>query len=340
MINMEFRDPWLLLVALLAPLAARWMMRPRGVAQYSSADLLDDLPRSLRQSLRWLPAVLVGLAVVGLSVALARPRSPRSETRIRGQGIAIMLVIDRSGSMDARDLVPDDIRQNRLDVVKTVVRAFVLGEHGVGKGRPNDVIGLVTFAAFADGICPLTMDHGNLVQLIEDTQLATVDEDGTAVGDGLGLAVSRLRECKVASKVVILLTDGQNNAGVVEPLQAAMLAKDSQIRVYCIGAGTRGRAPIPQRDELGRTYLVSTYVDIDERTLRRIARESGGKYFRATDLQSLAEVYTEIDQLEKSEVSEVRYLLYDEHYFPWVMTGFVLLILAFLADALWFRPYP
>ncbi len=340
MFDGTFRDPWLLSLSLLAPLAWWLCRRTPPLASYSSLGWLASIRPSWRVRLEWLPRLLLAAAIVAISVGLARPRSPRAETHVSGQGIAMMLVADHSSSMDARDLVPDDLQQNRLDVTKRVLRDFVLGDKSGAKGRPNDLIGLVSFAGYADGICPLTLDHHNLVQMIDELEIADVEDDGTAIGDGLALGVERLRKSKAVSKVIILLTDGSNNAGAIDPLVAARLAADLKIRVYCIGAGTRGIAPQPRIDAFGRTVLVQTPVDIDERLLRKIADQTGGRYFRATDARSLGEIYRQIDALERSQVTERRYLQYDEHFPRWVSASVVLVSLALILGNTVFRSSP
>jgi Ca-activated chloride channel family protein len=235
------------------------------------------------------------------------------------------MVVDRSGSMQARDFVRGDTSINRLDVVKDVFRAFVAGE-GVADGRPDDLIGLVVFARYADGLCPLTLDHGNLLSILADVEIVTEQsEDGTAIGEGLALAVERLRGIEVSSKVVLLLTDGVSNVGDIDPLQAADLAAQHGIKVYAIGAGTTGLAPVPVQAAGGRMVLRQAYVEIDEETLRQIAQRTGGRYFHAANARGLTEVIEEIDRLERSEVTEIRYLTYEYHYAGWVGAGLLLM---------------
>ena len=324
MFSWEFRDPWFLGIALCAPffyfLLAK---RSPASATYSNLDLFDDTPRTWRTRLANIPAQLFALAVVAMAIALAGPRTPDDETRVRREGIAIVMAVDRSGSMQARDMVKGDVGVDRLAVVKAMFRQFVLGD-GTGKswtgdvrrGRPDDVIGLVAFARYADGLCPLTLDHGNLINVADDLEIVTErSEDGTAMGEGLALAVERLRRHPAASKVAVLLTDGVNNAGDIAPMAAAELAAAHDIKVYCIGAGTKGLAPFPAQDPFtGRTVLRAVQVDIDEQTLKSIAGKTGGRYFRATDAKSLAEIYSEIDRLERTEITELRYLEYHEWY--------------------------
>jgi Ca-activated chloride channel family protein len=219
----------------------------------------------------------------------------------------------------------------------------VLGSRGnAGRGRPDDTIGLVAFAGYADSLCPLTLDHGNLVSIVDDLEIVKRrDEDGTALGDGLALAVERLRRIQAKSKVVILLTDGVHNAGAIDPDRAAELAASQNIKVYCIGAGTDGLAPFPSVDPFtGRAILRPTFVEIDEQTLRDIAQTTGGRYYRATDKEGLSEIYAEIDQLERTKITEVRYLQYTEHYGSFVLTGLGLMAAAAVAGATVFRTLP
>lgn len=254
-----------------------------------------------------------------------------------------MMIVDRSSSMNARDLVRDDQSLDRLSVVTGVFERFVLGDRGqTSLGRPADMIGLVTFAGYADSICPLTSDHGNLTSLVRQVEIVNSrSEDGTAIGDGLGLAVERLRQSKVQSKVAILLTDGVNNAGMIDPLKAAELAAANDIKVYCIGAGTNGIAPVPVRDPFSRRVVLRGMpVEIDEDTLRKIADTTGGQYFRATDEDALTRIYRQIDELERTKVEEIRYLNYTEHFTQFVLLGLGLASTACLLAATLFQRLP
>ncbi len=282
------------------------------------------------------------LAFVALVVALSRPRTPQRETQITREGIAIMTVVDLSSSMDARDMVEEDRALNRLSVVKDVFVDFVEGtDRTAGRGRPDDLIGMVTFARYADSVCPLTLDHGNLINIVKDLEIvAQRQEDGTALGDGLGLAVERLRRSKAKSRIAILLTDGVTNAGVIEPMKAAELAAENDIKVYCIGVGTEGMAPVPYTDMFGRARLVPQPVEIDEKTLKEIAEKTSGRYFRAVDKDALAEIYREIDGLERTEVSEVKYLQYTEHFPYFVASGLCLIATALVLNGSLFRRLP
>jgi Ca-activated chloride channel family protein len=335
----ELRDPLFLAVALLAPLLYALATRLPSSVTYSTLSLVDRAPRSWRARLASLPALLLAAAVVALAVALAGPRTGDATTRVRRQGIAIAIVVDRSGSMQARDFVRGDVSVSRLDVVKSVFHRFVSGEDG-GGGRPDDLVGLVGFARYADGLCPLTLDHGNLLAILDDVELPSdPQEDGTAIGEGLALAVERLRRYDT-SKVVILLSDGVNNAGDIDPLQAADLAAQHGIKVYAIGAGVTGYAPIPVRLRGGRTVLQRAFVEMDERTLRTIAERTGGRYFHASDAKGLEQVIEEIDRLERSELTEVRYLEYEYHYAGFVATALALLVGSALLSATALRRLP
>ncbi|MDA0657203.1 MAG: VWA domain-containing protein [Planctomycetota bacterium] len=331
--NLEFHDPWCLLLAMLAPLAYIWCARRGGYLTYSSGSLVNDLPISWRMRFGGLPAQMMGLSAIGLAVALARPRSPDTESRVRHEGIAIMMAVDRSGSMQARDLVSGDMSINRLQVAQQVLHKFVLGSPGKNLGRVDDLVGLVSFAGYADSACPLTTDHLNLVNLVEQMQIASDrEEDGTAIGDALALCVERLRGSTAASRIIILLTDGVNNTGISTPQQAAELAKSYGIKIYCVGAGTEGYAPVPVQmgPDPRNVVLQREQVHIDEETLTQVAQATGGQYFRATDATTLDEIYSQIDLLERSEITETRYLQYTEHFSSVLLPSLGLIVTALL----------
>jgi Ca-activated chloride channel family protein len=335
----EFRDPLLLLLALLAPLLYVLATRIPASVTYSSLQVVDRAARSWRVRLAPLPGLLLAVALVALAIALAGPREGDATTRVRREGIAIAIVVDRSGSMRARDFVRNDASVSRLDVVKSVFRRFVGGKDS-RTGRPNDLVGLIALARYADGLCPLTLDHGNLLAILEEVAIPTEpQEDGTAIGEGLALAVERLRRHD-ATKVVILLTDGVNNAGDIDPLQAADLAAQHGIKVYAIGAGVTGYAPVPVQLPGGRTILQRAFVEIDEKTLAAIAERTGGRYFHASDAEGLGKVVEEIDQLERSELTEVRYLEYEYHYAAFVATALALVAISALLSGTVLRRVP
>lgn len=262
---------------------------------------------AIRPWLRWAAMVLV---IIGL----ARPRSARGEETIETDAIDIMMAVDVSSSMNAMDFSP-----NRLVAAKQTAASFI-------DSRPNDRIGLVIFAAQAFTQCPLTNDHTVLKLLLEGVQQGWV-QDGTAIGLGLAQAVLRLKESETLSKVVILLTDGVNNRFEVNPLDAMQLAQQYDIKVYTIGMGTNGYADVPRSDFAGNTKVVQELVEIDEELLTQIATETGGKYFRATDMTDLQRVYEEIDILEKTKVEVTRFIRYEEWYWPFVIAALLLLLM-------------
>ena len=314
----ELAHPWYLLAALAVVPLVWWSRRAAGRVTFSS---LAALPASAtwRTRLAWLPDALVGVAGLCLAVALAGPRAGLEDSRIRREGIAIAMVVDNSGSMMALDLT-------RLDAVKRVFVQFVRGGKGL-RGRPDDLIGLVSFARYADTRSPLTLDHDNLAVAASELQMVSDPaEDGTAVGEGLALAVERLREAPVASRVAILLTDGVSNAGEIAPTAAAELAREAGVKVYTVGAGTNGTARIKLTDpRTGQQFEDEVPVQIDEDTLRVIADRTGGQYFRATDFGGLRQVYREIDRLERARIDEDRF---GDHrqYYTWMVVAAMLAI--------------
>lgn len=350
MLEWDFRNPSLLAVALVAPFVFLLAIRSPSTVMFSSLELLAGAPKSLRARLTKLPALLLALASVALAVALAGPRVGDATTQLRREGIAITMVVDHSGSMRALDFVRDQEQVDRLEVVKEVFREFVLGG-SAGQGRVDDLIGLVGFARYADGLCPLTLDHGNLVQILEDLEIAKLGEDGTALGEGLGLAVERLRRREDISKVAILLTDGVSNTGDLKALEAAELAAAHDVKVYCIGIGSTGTAPFPRidrrtgevvRDRFDRVVLERrpVGVELDEDTLKKIAERTGGKYFNARTIEGLSSVYRAIDELERREITEVRYLQYEEKYPIFVGAALACLLLAGLLAGTVLRRLP
>ncbi len=335
----EFRDPVFLAFGLLAPLVYWMATRSPSVVKYSSLALLDHAPHSWRVRLLPLPAICFALATLALSIALAGPRIGDHTSKVHREGIAMVLVVDRSGSMNARDFVANDRSIDRLAAVKQVLERF-LGSDGDTAGRPDDLIGLVAFARYADSIAPLTLDHGNLNSIIDDLEIVTDrNEDGTAVGEGLALAVERLRRHEAKSKVVILLTDGVSNVGDISAGQAADLAVAHNIKVYTVGAGKTGYAPFPVEFR-GQTVLRQAFVELDERSLQDIAERTGGTYFHAENVSALEDVYEEIDGLERTEIIEIRYLQYEEHYAAFAGAGLLLILVAAVASQSFLRRLP
>jgi Ca-activated chloride channel family protein len=340
--GLEFRDPSMVLFAILVPIVFVLARRSQGQIIFSALHIIPSV-RTLRTRLVWVPAFLLSVAALLLIFAAMGPRVGNRDSEVKKEGIAIMMAMDTSGSMQALDLDQneDDTEQNRLDVVKVVFEEFVLG-NGDLSGRRNDSIGLIRFAGFADTACPLTLDHGNLVGVAKGVDIVTEQtEDGTAIGDGLALAVSRIKKSPARSKVIILLTDGVNNSGVESPLAAAELARTEGVKVYTIGAGTNGLAPVRVADPFsGRSVLRSMPVQIDEETLKKIAEISGGLYFRATDYDRLKEVYATIDRLEKTELKQVLFRQYTEYFRHLVGFGLLFALLGIFLDATYFRRTP
>jgi Ca-activated chloride channel family protein len=333
----EIVHPSYLALAALALPAAWWAQRAAGRVVFSSLDALPSAS-SWRTRLAWSPTALLALAVVALCVALSGPRKGVGHTEIRRDGIAIMMTVDISGSMRALDLSEGPTERTRLDAVKQVFVQFV-------KGRRDDAIGLVSFARYADTRSPLTLDHDNLALAAEGLALVTDQhEDGTAVGEGLALAVERLRDSPARSKVAIVLTDGVSNAGEIAPLAAADLARDAGVKVYTIGAGTNGSAPVRVDDPFnGGTRLVRTPVQLDEDTLRAIADRAGGRYFRATDAAALRQVYRDIDRLERTDLreqSKPRFRDHEQYYGWFVAAAMILIAVALLLRGTFLRRLP
>jgi Ca-activated chloride channel family protein len=300
---------------LLLPLAVLpwWRLldgRMRGRVEFSSIGLLAACTGSLWVRLRFLPTLLRSLAILLLVACLARPGKADEQTRVFVEGIAIELVVDRSGSMRALDFTIGGRSVDRLTAVKRVVEEFVAGGDGL-PGRPSDLIGLVAFARHADTLCPLTLDHQHLLAALAAVRMPDEpSEDGTAIGDALAMSVERMRDLEdrreIKSRIVILLTDGESNAGAIEPLMAAEIARAYGVKVYTIGVGTRGFAKVPYQ-VMGRTILRDEPVSIDEETLRQVAAVTGGEYFRATDTDSLRRIYETIDSLERTRTEQRRY---------------------------------
>ena len=317
---MHFASPYYLwLLTALVPMAGYYVWRTLqgGAAiQISSVDGVVRAPKTIRYYLRHLPFVLRAAAFALLVVALARPQDVERLSHTNTEGIDIMLAIDVSGSMLARDFRPD-----RITAAKEVAGSFIADRYG-------DRIGLVAFAGEAFTQSPLTTDQGTLQTLLSRIRSGLI-EDGTAIGNGLATAINRLRESEAKSKVIILLTDGVNNHGEIAPLTAAEIAKAQGIRVYTIGVGTEGMAPYPAVDIYG-TRTVMAKVEIDEKTLRSIAEMTGGEYFRATDKAKLKAIYDQINQLEKSKVEVTEHVTYHEQYLLWALAGLLLLFAEFL----------
>jgi Ca-activated chloride channel homolog len=345
---MRLESPWaFLILPLVALLVWFCLHRRRGVGvRFSSVALAGSSGSSLRTRLRHLPLLVRVVAIVLLTVGLARPQQGREEVRDVSQGIAIEMLVDRSGSM-GQELIYEGKQLNRLEVVKQIFKEFVLGNGKDLKGRQSDLIGMVAFARYADTLCPLTLSHGALDRFIESIQLVTrKNEDGTAIGDALALAAARLRtaeeslkkDYQIKSKVAILLTDGQNNAGKRSPLEAARLAKEWGIKVYAIGIGGR-ESFVTVKTPFG-DYKVPGGPGVDEATLKTIADETGGSFWLAESADRLHQIYKEIDRLERTEIESVRHIDYAERFLPFVLGALVLLLLEQILISTVFRRVP
>jgi len=327
---MRFAHPEALLLLLLVPvvmIAVRRRARRRGLGFPVSAELARLRPSAAARLHAALPALRAAILSLAM-VALAGPQWGIETTKIEREGIAVAMVIDTSSSMSAIDLRLDDRPSNRLEVVKATFRDFVTGGAAGVNGRSSDAIGMVTFARYADNISPPTLDHEALLGLLDQVGIVELPtEDGTAIGDAIVRAIDLLGETESASKVIILLTDGSYNAGEVEPLVAAQIAGAYGIKVYAIGAGTRGTAlmPVPAAD--GGTDYRPSEVTIDEATLEQIAQLTEGRYFRATDAATLRSIYAEIDRLEKARNVAEHHQRYVEIYPLVVALGLLLLVL-------------
>ncbi len=330
---LRFADPYYLLLLLVLPVMVWWYWRGRaratGKIVYSDVNLLKRLKPSLKQRLRPVLLVLRVLAVAAIVIGLARPQSTSKEEKITTKGIDIVLAMDVSSSMLAEDFRP----KNRIEAAKMVAKEFI-------KGRKNDRIGLVVFAGESFTQCPLTLDYGVLYNILDHLKVASKDWDGTAIGMGLATAINRLKDSKAKSKVIILLTDGRNNRGQIDPVTAARMAKAFGIRVYTIGTGTRGTAMYPVQDPLWGTRYVPMRVDIDEDLLRQIARITGGKYFRATSTEKLREIYKEISKMEKTKIEVKEYTRYEEFFVYFLALALVLLLAEVVLANTYFKTIP
>lgn len=328
---MHFASPYYLwLLALIVPMIAYyvWRVRQGGAAiQISTVEGVLRAPKSVRYYLRHLPFVLRTAAYALLVVALARPQGIEQNVRTSTEGIDIMLSIDVSGSMLARDFKPD-----RITAAKEVAASFI-------SDRVGDRLGLVAFAGEAFTQSPLTTDQSTLQTLLARIRSGLI-EDGTAIGNGLATAINRLRESEAKSKVIILLTDGINNRGEIAPMTAAEIARAQGIRVYTIGVGSRGTAPYPAVDMFGNMTFINQKVEIDEKALTEIARLTGGRYFRATDKEKLQAIYDEINQLEKSRVEVTERITYHELFLGWVLAALALLTAELLLSNLVLKRIP
>ncbi len=325
---------WLWLLALL-PLVMllRGRRGPVAAIEFSDVGLAREVTRRSRARIGGWVWLLPLLAAALMIVGLARPQRGHSRTEVTANGIDIVLGLDVSGSMQALDFLVDNQRVNRIEVVKSVVSKFI-------EQRPDDRIGLIAFAAAPYLVSPLTLDHDWLLQNLERVSTAAGNDDGTAIGSAIAAGVNRLRTTNAKSKVMILLTDGMNNTGKISPLAAAEAAKAMGVKIYTIGVGVRGMAPIPVRDQAGNMRLVMDKVDVDEKTLQTVAGETGGTFYRATDTDSLQKIYEQINRLEKTAQTVKKFEHYDELYSWALMPAVALLAFGLLLQHTRFRRLP
>ncbi len=351
---MQFSNPWLLLLALSPVILFVIYLKRRawGSLKFSSTDSIRQLKTTWRRRLAHLPAVLRMLGLILLIIALARPQKGTQQIVDASEGIAIEMVIDRSGSM-SNEMEFQAEQMTRLDAVKRVFKEFALGNDEDLEGRPNDLIGVITFGTYADTVCPLTLGHGVLPQFLKTIQLPKTREEGqTAIGDGIALAAARLKTAEktlekqvgqektftIKSKIMILLTDGEQTAGKRNPIEAAKLAKEWGIKIYTIGVGSD--EGVRRVNTFFGSRLIRAPSEVDKETLQAIADETGGKFYMAEDAAALREVYKEIDTLEKSEVKSLRYVNYDEVFHWFLYPGLALLGLELLLSTTLLRRVP
>ncbi|MCB1098902.1 MAG: VWA domain-containing protein [Verrucomicrobiae bacterium] len=356
---MTFQFPWAFLLLALLPLL--WWLRNRkfasrtGAIRFSWTKNAAKSGRSLRQRLAFLPGVLRALALVFIIVAIARPQKGLEKVRDLNKGIAIEMVVDRSSSM-GQEMVYDGQRMNRLEVVKKVFETFVLGDGDDLKGRGSDLVGMISFARYPDTVCPLTLAHGALPRFLETVHLAQSrsEEDGTAIGDAVALASARLKTAEevmaaqapdrtdryhIESKIMILLTDGMQTAGERDPIAAAKLAKEWGIKIYTIAVG--GGEAIQSRDSIFGTFLsLGQGQEMDTSTLRAIAEETGGRFFEAQNAKALKDVYSSIDELERSEIESIRFMDYKELFIPFALAALIAVALEIALNCTVFRKIP
>ncbi len=328
--DVTFANPAFLYLLLIVPLVILWYVwrheRRSPGYRYSSLVPFERIRPTWREQLRHLPFILRVLVLAALIVAFARPQRVSSGEEITTEGIDIVLLLDVSGSMLAEDFQP-----NRIEAAKSVASSFV-------EGRISDRIGLVVFAGESFTQCPLTLDYRVLKNLLSEVKSGLL-EDGTAIGMAIANGVNRLKESQSKSKVMILLTDGVNNRGEIDPVTAAQIAQTFGIKIYTVGVGTMGTAPYPVQTPFGTRYQ-NVPVEVDEETLKKIADLTGGKTYRATDNRKLEAIYAEIDRLEKTRIDVRVYRRYSELFYGWVGLGLILLVAEFGLSKTTFRKIP
>jgi len=329
---LTFKDPAILLNLLWIPVFALLLLRLKKdpAIKFSSSALIEGIKPTFKVRFRNIVIVLRTLAIALFIITLARPQSVLEGSKTVSEGVDIVLVLDTSTSMLAEDFRVGSQRMNRFDVVREVVKEFI------GK-RKDDRVGMVAFAARAYTVCPLTTDYGWLNENLDRVKIGMI-EDGTAIGSAIASACNRLRTSKTKSKVVILLTDGVNNAGTISPLVAAEAARALKIKIYTIGVGTKGLVPYPFKDVYGRVVYQKIPIEIDEEVLKRIAGLTGGKFYLASDTETLRKIYDDINRLEKSNIEHFGYREYNELFPFFLIPGLILMMLEILlANTLFMR---
>ena len=330
--KITFAHPYLLLLLLVIPMLVVWYVlryrKQKPALQFSNISLFKDIRKTFRQRAYPLLFALRMVAVGAIIIALARPQSKLSRQEMKVEGIDIVLAMDVSGSMLAEDFKP-----NRLESAKKVASDFI-------DGRKNDRMGLVVFSGEAFTQVPLTIDHSVLLKQLYEVKSGMI-KDGTALGDGLATAINRIKDSEAKSKVIILLTDGVNNQGAVDPQSAAEIAALYNIRLYTIGVGTHGLAPYPFRDQFGRVHYQNVPVELDEELLTRMAESTtDGKYFRATNKSSLQSIFKQIDEMEKSKIDVTQYAQTKDEYMGWLILAAAALALEIILGLFYFRSTP
>jgi len=332
---MMFDSPWwgiLLLVFIPLLYYARIRMSRNVPVLFSDVGLLKGIFLGKAVLWKWMHFVIKTAVIILFILGLMRIRLGLEETKLRTEGIDIILVLDISTSMLAEDFKMNAKRHNRLAVVKKVVRDFI-------DQRKDDRIGIVVFASQPYTLCPLTLDKSVLIKFLDLAEIGMI-EDGTAIGSGITTALKKLKDSKAKSRIMIVLTDGNNNAGQVDPPTAAKLAKAMGVKIYTIGAGSKGIVPFPHKDLWGRTFYQKVRIDINEKDLRDVASVTGGKYYRATDTKELKKIYEEIDQLEKTEIEQNTYMQYQELYHVPLLCAFGLIVCEIVLMTTRFRTVP
>jgi Ca-activated chloride channel family protein len=329
-----FKDPWMIWFTLIIPLVIYFSMSRKKGANFlfSSEELLKDIKPTMKARMIKFPAILRAAALTLMILALARPQNVLEGTKTVSEGVDIVLAVDTSTSMLAEDFVLGNRRVNRFDVVKDVVKDFI-------SKRRDDRVGMVAFAARAYTVCPLTTDYGWLFENLDRVKVGMI-EDATAIGSAITSSVSRLRTSKTKSRIVILLTDGVSNAGTISPVVAAEAAKALKVKIYTIGVGTKGLVPYPFKDIYGRTIYKNIPIEMDEESLKRIADTTGGKYYLATDTETLKKIYDDINRLEKSNIEHFGYKEYNELFYKLLIPALILLALEILLSNTIFMKIP